>query len=89
MSGHAMAAQEHVHGGGREACPHTMADEGVRHAVVVVIDVDVVVEGDRALLPLGVHVRTRGQGAHGGTIERLEDTAPRSAAKAVVLRSAQ
>ena len=54
MAGDALAAEEHLDRGGGEARPDAMADEGVRHAVVMPIDIDVVIEGDGALLPLGV-----------------------------------
>ena len=39
---------------------------------------DVVVEGDQALLPLGIDVRVHWQWPHRRPIERLKDTAPRT-----------
>ena len=76
VTGDALAPEEHLDGGGGEARPHAMADQGVRHAVVVAIDIDVVVEGDGAFLPLGEHVGRRRQRAHRRPVERLEDAAP-------------
>ena len=78
MAGHALAAEEHFDGGGGEARPHAVADQGVRYAVVMPIDIDVVIERDGALLPLGEHVRRRRQSAHRRPVERLEDAAPRA-----------
>lgn len=71
-----LAAEEHFDGGSGEACPHAVADQGVRYAVVMPIDIDVVIEGDNALLPLGEHVRRCRQSAHRRPVERLEDAAP-------------
>ena len=76
VGGHARTAEEDLHGGGRVARPHRVADECMRHAVVVPIDIDVVVEGDGALFPLGVHVRVHRQWPHRRAIEGLEDAAP-------------
>jgi len=77
VSGHALATEEDLHGGRCEACPDVMTDESVRDAVVVPVDIDVVVEGDGAFLPLGINVGIGGQRSHRWTIERLVHTAPR------------
>jgi len=74
---HSDIAMEHLDRGGGEPCPHAVADQGVRHAVVMPIDIDVVIEGDNAFLPLGEHVRCRWQSTHRRPVERIEDTAAR------------
>src|SRR6185312_7017623 len=72
---HALAAEEHLHRGRREARPNAVADQRMRDAVVVAIDVNVVVEGDATLLPLRERVGLCGKGLHRRPIECLEDTA--------------
>jgi hypothetical protein len=54
------------------ARPHLVPDQRMRHAVVVPVDLEVVVEGDPHRLPLGVDVRRRRQRAHRRTIQCLE-----------------
>ena len=53
-------------------------DQGVRDGVVVALDLDVVVDVDPRLLPLGEHVALGGKGAKGGTVELLEQCTPRA-----------
>jgi len=68
----ALASEEHFDAARREARPHAVADERVRDAVIVAINIDVVIERDRTFLPLGKHVRRRRQSSHGRPVERLQ-----------------
>ena len=45
-----------IHGGGGQAYVELAPDQGVRHGVVVALDLDVVVDVDPRLLPLGEHI---------------------------------
>ena len=56
VAGDALAAVQALHGGGGQAHVELATDEGVRDGVVVVLDLDVVVDVDPRLLPLGKHV---------------------------------
>ena len=78
MRGHALAPEERLHGAGAEARPDRVADQRVRHAVIVPIDIDVIVEGDEALLPLGEDIGCGRQRSHRRPVEGLEDAAPRA-----------
>jgi hypothetical protein len=59
--GDALAAMEHLHRARRDANPHLLAHQLVRHGVVVLLDLDVVVEPELALFPLGLGVGFRRQ----------------------------
>ena len=72
----ALAAVQELHGGGGEAHVELAPHQGVRDRVVVPVDLDVVVDVDPDLLPLGEHVALGGQRAKGGTVELLEQRAP-------------
>ena len=56
MRGDALALVEDLDGARGQARLDLLADEAVRHGVVVALDVDVVVERDAAQAPLGVDV---------------------------------
>ena len=56
MAGHALAFAKGLHGVGRKPDFEFFALEFVRHAVVVIVDFDVVVDADGGDLPLGVFV---------------------------------
>ena len=77
MAGHALAAVQALHGVGGEAHVELAPGEGVRDGVVVPADLDVVVDVDPDLLPLGEHVALGGQRAKRGAVELLEQRAPR------------
>jgi hypothetical protein len=61
MRGNALAVVEDLDGPLGQARPDLLAQEPVGHRVVVAVDLDMVVEPDRALLPLRVDVRGGGQ----------------------------
>ena len=56
MRGHPLAAEEGLHGGFREPDIQGFISELIRDAVVVTVEIDVVVDVDASLLPLGVFV---------------------------------
>ncbi len=55
-----------------------MTNQAVRDAVVMPFDIDVIVEGHAALLPLSEDVRMARQGLHCRPVECLKDTASRA-----------
>jgi hypothetical protein len=59
MRGDALAVMEDLDGTRRDAHPYLLARQLAGGRVVVLLDLDVVVEPDRALLPFGVDVRFR------------------------------
>ena len=56
MGGDAIAAMEDLDGARRDPRPQLLAQQRVRHRVVVLLDLDVIIEADPALLPFGVDV---------------------------------
>src|SRR5580658_10335218 len=78
MTADPLATVEHLDRRGAEARPEFLSDEGMRHAVIVAVDIDVIIEGGAHTFPLGIHVRGRWQRTHRGAVERLEHRAPRS-----------
>ena len=56
MAGHALALSQGLHGVGGQAHVELFALQLMRHAVVVIVDFDVVVDVDGGDLPLGVFV---------------------------------
>jgi hypothetical protein len=45
MHGDSIAAMEHFNGLRRDAYPHRLAQQSVRHGVVMVCDFDMIIEG--------------------------------------------
>ena len=78
VAGDALAAVQALHGVGGETHVDFAPHQGVRDGVVVAFDLDVVVDVDPCLLPLGEHVALGGKGAKGGTVELFEQRAPRA-----------
>src|ERR1700751_3855166 len=76
MHGDASRVEEALDSRGAEARLDLMADEVVRNAVVVTIDLDVVIDADARSLPERVLVRGDRQRLHRRTIERLERRTP-------------
>jgi hypothetical protein len=58
VRGNALTVVEHLDGARRDPCPHRFAQQHVRHRIEVLVDLDVVIDPDAALLPFGVHVRS-------------------------------
>ena len=77
MACHAPPAVQALHGGGGETNIELSAHQGVGDGVVVPVDLDVVVDVDPDLLPLGEHVALGGQRAKCRTLKLLEHRAPR------------
>ena len=73
----APSAVQALHGGGGQAHVELAAHQGVGDGVVVPVDLDVVVDVDPDLLPLGEHVTLGRQRAEGGAVELLEQRTPR------------
>ena len=59
VRGDALAAMEHLDRARRDARPHLLAQQRVRHRVVVLLDLDVIVEPEPAFLPLRRRRRAR------------------------------
>ena len=78
MAGDAPSAVQALHGGGGQAHVELAPGQSVRDGVVVPVDLDVVVDVDPDLLPLGEHVALGGQRAKRRTVELLKQRAPRS-----------
>ena len=76
VAGHALPAVQALHGVGGQACVELAPDQGVGDGVVMAVDLDVVVDVDPDLLPLGEHVALGGQRAKRGAVELLEQRAP-------------
>ena len=76
MAGDPLAAMEDLDCGGGDPRLDLLADQLVRHAVVVLGDLDVIVEVDPAALPLGVFVGLGRQRLQRRPIELLEQRPP-------------
>ena len=76
VAGHALAAVDALHGVGGDARVELAPDQGVGDGVVVALDLDVVVDVDPDLLPLGEHVALGGQRAKRRAVDLLEQRAP-------------
>ena len=66
MAGDALSPVEQLDGALGDARLELLAQHAMRHRVVMAIDVDVVVEADPALTPLGVDVGSTGKAASAG-----------------------
>ena len=76
MAGDALSAMENLDRSIGEAGPQLLSQQGVRHRVVMLVDLDVVVETGAALLPLGVDVRLGREIEERGAVELLEQLPP-------------
>src|SRR5690606_477060 len=76
MGSHPDVVVEDLNRGIREASLHLRVDEGVGNAVVVLLDLDVIVDVDRAPLPMPDLVALRGEGPKQRTVELFEKLAP-------------
>jgi hypothetical protein len=55
------------------------AGKAMRHAVIMLVDIDVIIDPDTAGAPFGEHVRLGRQGLERWTVEVFEELAPRHA----------
>jgi hypothetical protein len=78
MARHSPAPGEHLDRAGRRPDVDSLADEAVRDAVVVALDLDVVVDVDPGSLPDRVLVRDGRQRPEGRPVERREQTVARA-----------
>ena len=85
MCSHALAAKEDLHRARRDPRPHLLAEQLVRHGVIVLLNLDVIVEPDPAFLPLRESVWLRRQHLQHWPLQRLEQ---RSAARTEMPRYA-
>src|SRR4029077_12772217 len=75
MRGDALTLVENLDGTGSEARLDFGADEAMRDAVVVRLDLDVIVDTDPADSPLGEHVRALRQGLERRPVDLLRQLA--------------
>lgn len=75
MGRNALAAVEDFDGARGDARPNRLAQQLVRHRVVVLLDLDVVIEPDPAFLPLGKNVGLRRQWLEGRALKLFEECA--------------
>src|ERR1700686_1413579 len=76
MSRDPIAAMEDLDGARRDPCPHLLAQQRVRHRVIMPLDFDVVVEADPAFLPLRVNIGLDRQLLERGALDLLEQRTP-------------
>ena len=72
MRGDPLALMENLDGAGSEAHLDLGADEAMRDAVVVRLDLNVIVDADPAYPPLGEHVRAIRQGLERRPVDLLQ-----------------
>src|SRR5450631_1933134 len=76
MSRDSITAMEDLDGVRRDPCPHLLAQQRVRHRVIMPLDFDVVVEADPAFLPLRVNIGLDRQLLECGALNLVEQRAP-------------
>src|SRR6266540_7510713 len=76
MSCDPLAAMEDLDGACRDPYPHRLAQQRVRHRVVMPLDLDVVIEADPAFLPFRVEVGLDRQLLERGVLDLLEQNTP-------------
>ena len=86
MRSNPLAAVEDFDGARGDACPNLFAQQLMRYRVIVLVDLDVVIESDPALLPFGKDVGLGRQRLEGGALQLLEQ---RATAGAEVARSSR
>src|SRR5438067_481173 len=72
MRGHPFAAQENLDGPDGDPCLDLLTHEAVRHAVIMLGDLDMIIEIDPTPLPLGILVGLVRQWYERRTIEFIE-----------------
>ena len=78
MARHPLALREALHGLGAHPDIELLAHQLVGHAVIVVVDLDVVVDVDSRLLPLRVSEALPGQRSQSRPLETLEQRSARA-----------
>src|SRR6185437_6207952 len=76
MDGDAIALMEKLDGPRGDPRPQCLAQQRMRHRVVVLLDLDVIIEASLALLPFGVDVRRCWGWLQGRSVGRVEQGAP-------------
>src|ERR1700692_2380907 len=76
MSRDPIAAMEDLDGARRDPCPHLLAQQRVRHRVIMPFDFDVVIEADPAFLPLRIKIGFDRQLLERGALDLLEQRTP-------------
>src|ERR1700730_19003591 len=76
MSRDSIAAMEDLDGVRRDPCPHLLAQQRVRHRVIMPLDFDVVVEADPAFLPLRVNIGLDRKLPERGALDLVEQCTP-------------
>lgn len=69
MDRNALAPMEQLHCPGGDAGLHLLAQQPVRHRVIVAIDIDVVIEPNTADAPFGINERLGWQCRQGGPVQ--------------------
>src|SRR5271163_2464579 len=75
MDGDAIALMEKLDGPRSDPRPQRLAQQRMRHRVVVLLDLDVIIEASLALLPFGVDVRRCWGRLQGRSVCRVEQGA--------------
>ena len=76
MRRHALAMLEYLDRTPGDARPQLLAQQRVGHGVVMLVDLDVIVEADPALLPCGILVWFGRQGFEGRTVKLVKQGPP-------------
>src|SRR4029453_9606903 len=78
VHGDALALAEHLDGARRDPDAELFIGEAIRHAVVMVLDLDMIVEPGPAQTPLGIDIRLRRQWLEHRPVEIFEQLAARN-----------
>ena len=79
VRGDPLALGEYLDGAAGEPDLDLGAGKAMRHAVIMLVDIDVVIDPDAAGAPFGEHVRLGRQGLERRPVEFFEELAPRHA----------
>src|SRR6202051_2766085 len=76
MSSDSIAAMEDLDGARADPCPHLLAQQRVRHGVIMPLDFDVVIEADPAFLPFRVKIGLDRQLLEREALDLIEQRTP-------------
>ena len=76
MRGHALALHKNLDGPGRQPHLDLLLRKTVRHAVIMPLDIDVIIDADPADAPFGEHVRLHRQRFERRPVQLFEQLAP-------------